>query len=540
MKTARIGSICLILALASCATPSRDVAAVNEPFKATDAALHFRNEEALKAKLAAIRAARTQIDMAYYIMESDPSSALVAQELLKAADERNVRIRLIVDYFQSQRELPILRLLATHRLVQVRRFGAPSDGFLAAIEDAGIDPKEFIPALTALDTGRLALILNRSHAFQDAAVLRGMLAAQRRDQFSFQELLSELTTYAMEHRSLLRFAAGFRDFLRWNHFKLLLADQRCFVMGGRNLSDQYHSSMGDLLLRDRAYAFQDLDVSGCENGQQQLASFETVWEAGSSVPLEAKVFETSPQPALARAELDRRAAKAGHLFRSSARSRSYLWQEPLEGRLVYNKSPIQNPNNSRITNAYVDHIAALSTGDRLDLYNAYFFLSPSWETHEGGGPRRTEALRKLRDTIIEASRNGVDVRIYTNSKESTDLNIVNVISYPTYRELREAGIRLFELDPGQGSLHMKGAAFGANGLAVGSYNLDPRSHLYDTNNVLFIDDASGEAVNALRAHAESLRWTELREEGLQRIDSFIREPAVETRIKRLMLVRELI
>src|SRR5687768_2588922 len=107
MKTTRFGSLSLLLALASCATsPSRQVAAVNTPFKATDAALHFRNEEALKAKLAAIRSARTQIDMAYYIFESDPSSALIAQELLKAANERSVRVRLVVDYFQSQRELP--------------------------------------------------------------------------------------------------------------------------------------------------------------------------------------------------------------------------------------------------------------------------------------------------------------------------------------------------------------------------------------------------------------------------------------------------
>jgi putative cardiolipin synthase len=115
------------------------------------------------------------------------------------------------------------------------------------------------------------------------------------------------------------------------------------------------------------------------------------------------------------------------------------------------------------------------------------------------GDRATDALCKL-------SRDGVKVRILTNSLASNDVSAVHA-GYSKYRRtLLRCGVRLFELDetlkdresrmftwlPGlaKSSLHAKTMVFDGEIMFVGSFNFDKRSLIINNEiGLLFHDPA---------------------------------------------------
>ena len=108
---------------------------------------------------------------------------------------------------------------------------------------------------------------------------------------------------------------------------------------------------------------------------------------------------------------------------------------------------------------------------------------------------------------------------------SADLQPVNQAAYPKLIELIDAGVGIHELDDGQGSLHTKCAAIGESCLIVGSYNLDPRSELYDTNNLIVLHEPSGATTAAFRkARIEGLTWTRLTAEAARQLAGSRRSP----------------
>ena len=104
--------------------------------------------------------------------------------------------------------------------------------------------------------------------------------------------------------------------------------------------------------------------------------------------------------------------------------------------------------------------------------------------------------------LTERARNGVAIRILTNSLEATDVPIVHGGYAPYRRPLLEAGVRLFELrrQPDQepsynlggeseSSLHSKAAVFDRQEVFLGSLNFDPRSVLWNTEVGVLIESA---------------------------------------------------
>ncbi|MFW6094329.1 MAG: phospholipase D-like domain-containing protein, partial [Pseudomonadota bacterium] len=127
-----------------------------------------------------------------------------------------------------------------------------------------------------------------------------------------------------------------------------------------------------------------------------------------------------------------------------------------------------------------------SPGARLDIVSAYFVP----------GPRMVAELAEL-------EQRGVEIRVFTNSLEATDVAPVHA-GYAKYRiRLLRAGVELFELRPGSAaadrradlgiagssstSLHAKVFAVDGNVLYVGSFNFDPRSMFLNTEMGLVIE-----------------------------------------------------
>ena len=151
-------------------------------------------------------------------------------------------------------------------------------------------------------------------------------------------------------------------------------------------------------------------------------------------------------------------------------------------------------------------MALLSRPSRtVDLVSAYFIPG-----------------REIADALQRLSRDGLRIRILTNSYAATDVPVVHS-AYAKYRpDLIRSGIKLYELKPehavrdeeqgpnigesSRASLHSKTLAVDGERIFIGSFNFDPRSAFLNTEMGVLID--SPEIAGALDL-AFSERFREL-------------------------------
>lgn len=86
------------------------------------------NSDSFDQRIQLIRSAKKSIEMAYYILSSDQSSSYLLNELVVAANQRNVRVRVLVDYSMGYPNLDLLSEIErrTERRVQFRFFNRPT------------------------------------------------------------------------------------------------------------------------------------------------------------------------------------------------------------------------------------------------------------------------------------------------------------------------------------------------------------------------------------------------------------------------------
>jgi cardiolipin synthase len=93
--------------------------------------------------------------------------------------------------------------------------------------------------------------------------------------------------------------------------------------------------------------------------------------------------------------------------------------------------------------------------------------------------------RATRMAVAERARSGVDVRLLLPNEHS-DADMIRLTSRRYYRELLEAGVRIFEFQPTM--LHVKSIVVDGIWSVVGSANLDIRSVELNDENVLGVHD----------------------------------------------------
>jgi cardiolipin synthase len=120
------------------------------------------------------------------------------------------------------------------------------------------------------------------------------------------------------------------------------------------------------------------------------------------------------------------------------------------------------------------HHAMRQARDRIYIQAAYFIPE-----------------RGLRRVLRNAARRGVDVRLMLPAV--SDIPAVQMAGRATYAELLRAGIRIFEWLPSV--LHAKTIVVDGIWSAIGSYNLDRRSLVYNWELVIVVvDEATGGAL----------------------------------------------
>jgi len=263
------------------------------------------------------------------------------------------------------------------------------------------------------------------------------------------------------------------------HNKQLIADGVAVVLGGRNIGDEYFGA-GEL-------EFQDVDVLGVGPVVGEAgATFEAYWNSEFAKPITA-LGQFTVDPAVfdvKRRELRERVT--GLMDSPYARA---LAQSELAGDLraqtvrlhwaeaaMFADPPgkVTEPVGTRSAGYLGARIAAAARAAQSEL----LIVSPYFVPGRAGVA-----------SIAARGRDGLTVRILTNSLAATDVWLVHA-GYRKYRRpLLEQGVRLYELKPSAGgpprpkgtagssraSLHGKTFVFDRSSVFIGSVNLDPRS-----------------------------------------------------------------
>ena len=386
------------------------------------------SNEAFAARAELIRAAQHSLDLQYYIVHDGLSTRALVKELLQAAD-RGVRIRILLDDTTSDGEDYRIALLAAHPNIQIRVFNP-------------------------LHLGRLTGVTR--------VIGRGLNLSQ-------------------QHRRM--------------HNKLWLADSAAAIVGGRNLGDEYFDAEPNM-------NFTDIDMLSVGPVAKDLAeSFDQYWNSRLSKPIEAFVWRQPSQKDLDKARqglrdyLDTARVEQPELYeRLLAYQHEPKLQAWLDELIWAPGTALWDAPSKVLASGEPDPQLLLTTqlaphlqGAKSDLVmvSAYFVPAPAGLQY-----------------LIGLADNGVDIRLLTNALEATDVPAVHGGYAPYRQEMLEHGMRLYELrsQPGadsppaysfsgssNSSLHSKAIVIDKQKSFVGSFNVDPRSVLWNTEVGVLVD-----------------------------------------------------
>ena len=290
----------------------------------------------------------------------------------------------------------------------------------------------------------------------------------------------------------LNFLSHFGMVTRRMHNKSFIADNQVAIVGGRNIGDEYFEAA-------EGTNFGDMDVLGIGPIVRDVSdAFDLYWNSELAYP--ADVLGEPGDPELLRVARERLAEEIEGLQSSAYGQRlreSNLAQRLTEGDIAFHWGPAwllydlpekisTDPDDSstHLGPELINLIASVET----DLIAISPYFVP--------GKKGADLLRSM----VER---GVRVTILTNSLATTDVPAVHA-GYARYRKtLVEAGVELYEMRPSahaqehdsyrmgesQASLHSKTLVFDRKRVLVGSMNLDPRSHLLNTEMGILIDSA---------------------------------------------------
>ena len=300
---------------------------------------------------------------------------------------------------------------------------------------------------------------------------------------------------------LMQFLTRFGDVTRRMHNKTLTVDQRIAVLGGRNIGDQYFDASDET-------NFTDLDAMVIGPVVKQIStSFDAYWNDRLSYPINILSNENVSEETAKKMLTD---------FEN-------IVKEKIDIRYVeaLKKSQFAIQFNAQsLPFDYTDVRAIFDEPEKFGSDDLKYYLTSDLES----------SFENVRSNLIiispyfvpgkegtlflsDLARNGIQVKVLTNSLASTDVAVVHA-GYIKYRkDLLKAGVEIHEvqsnsLKPHVGnwkgsssaSLHSKAFIFDDKEVFVGSLNLDPRS-VYENSEI-------GLLIKSSKIASELTQWYE--------------------------------
>lgn len=372
--------------------------------------------EALAARLRFVNMAQRSIDAQYYIWHNDLTGNVLYDNLLRAAD-KGVRVRILLDDLDTAGKDDFLQKIDAHPNVEVRLY----------------------------------------NPFANRGVRSDLITDTNR----------------VNHRM---------------HTKTLTVDNQVTVFGGRNIGDEYFAAAKDV-------SFGDMDVAAVGPIVQEVSDqFDLFWNSQwvypiSAFPRDEPITEQDMRAFRAQSDLHMEQASASDYaqsIRDSQTSATYSmaqidfdWSDWF---LAYDL-----PSNAEATEITAETHLAPRLKEGMDKAGEeVLIVSPYFVPGE-------EFTRYLTSRVA----GGIKVKILTNSLASNDVSMVHA-GYMRYREdLVAGGVELYEfravpnaeleeklgrnkVKSDKASLHAKFFGFDHRYLFVGSFNLDARSAVWNT------------------------------------------------------------
>ena len=389
-----------------------------------------------------------------------------------------------------------------------------------------------------------------------AKIQLALVAAIHGDEFD-QLYNSVAEKLPIERRNLAEALRDWDYVTDYLHQKLLLTDRRYIQLGGRNMEDTYNLSAATM---SSGQLFVDTDVQAvlASGGESVEAAFDRLWNFRTMVASVAEVRQHAPNDfaanadsiGLAKAVCDFMPADT-HCFEREFAARAET-REARETRRYEEMIVAAEHFRQTVLPAMTRHDAAtieIDAGARLYyVENIPFSGDPGGplqgRSYGGSNGREAESGKRIHSLVLAALENAcrsataarpqrvvinnayffppsnlvdmlarmldgrldcrhVDVRIVTNSRESTDLAVTNLFArhvgfaFGEYiRNIRDpdkaASFAYYEIQATPGpikfSLHSKVWVLGDD-LLVGSANADVRSYMMDANNAVMIRGA---------------------------------------------------
>lgn len=236
------------------------------------------------------------------------------------------------------------------------------------------------------------------------------------------------------------------------HEKLLIVDGRDAVLGGRNVGDHY--------LLDGHWRDVCAHVTGLAVGEIQRMFLE-IWDELAAI----EALAGCPQ-----------ADEYGFFCPASGASladepRFYPALPATGGDRV--RPVYSNPRSDETPLGYLVTLDLVRAARSSIWIQQSYFVPP----------------RRLRKHLKAAARRGVEVVVITNSKQSTDAFYMYYASLNYYEELIEAGVEIRHWR-GDQNMHAKTMLVDGEVGVVGSYNLDPRSAVSNSESLAIYRDAA--------------------------------------------------
>ena len=279
---------------------------------------------------------------------------------------------------------------------------------------------------------------------------------------------------------------------RRDHRKLLVCDRRVSFTGGRNIGEEYGSS-----IRTRHDAWRDTFVQVEGSVARELAAvFAEGWDRARGPALPGLEYvswsddgESAPQQhveAVGTRALQRRLQRA---LQRQVQRKLGPQRDRRRGRRVRRIIDVADPHERAVLvlsprpgrgqREMLGVLSALLGGARQRLWITTPYFAP---------PSRALSF------LLTAARRGVDVRLLLPS-ERTDMALIRHAAHGAYRTLLESGVRIFEYE--RATLHAKTMVIDGHVSLIGSSNMDFRSFWLNAEcNVLVFDDGCAGALES--------------------------------------------
>jgi len=289
--------------------------------------------------------------------------------------------------------------------------------------------------------------------------------------------------------SVLDFIFDFGRVNRRMHNKLMIADNASAIVGGRNIGDIYYGV-------NTTANFRDLDVLAVGPVVHDLSRvFDQYWNSRSAVPI-----ATIVDRAYGAADLD--AIRIRLRDEIATVDYPYPIDQDLE-QLAAGGAELRDNLTWANGRIIADDPEAVACGKESDDVVAFIRGRVAQLKTEllAESPYFVLPARALA-TVKALHERNVRVRVLTNSLASNDMLPAHSGYAKTRRRLLENGMELYELRPdtdafrpgwsflsgrSPAALHTKATVFDREAVLIGSFNLDPRSAVINTEAGLYIE-----------------------------------------------------